>query len=183
MFYAKIRRHDIANGEGVRCSLFVSGCTFHCKGCFNPELQSFKYGKPYTEDTKKEIMDIISEPEVKGLSLLGGDPLCQERKGLEHILELVKLVKRKKKDVWIWSGYSWEEIFYDPPGERPIEVTLRRRIVSLSDVFVDGQFIEAQADRFLVWKGSANQRVIDVQASLAAGEIVEKKGRDRHERL
>lgn len=170
MNYASIRNNDIANGEGVRVSLFVSGCTFHCPGCFNPEAQGFNFGQHYTTDTMLEIFGLLKQPTISGLSLLGGDPLCQRPHGISKLMELCSLTHSMHKTVWLWTGYRWEDIF---SSENPDHLTLyRKELLSNCDVVIDGPFKEELADRKLVWRGSANQRVIDVQASLRAGLVV-----------
>ena len=110
MKYASIKKMDISNGEGIRVSLFVSGCNFHCPGCFNEEVQSFDYGKNYTQATEDLILKEVSKPHIKGLSLLGGDPLWQDMDGLKQLRQLVQKVHDLDKTVWIWSGFTWEEL-------------------------------------------------------------------------
>lgn len=174
MNYASIRNNDIANGEGVRVSLFVSGCNFHCPGCFNQEAQDFEYGNQFTNETKEEIIKMVSEPTISGLSILGGDPMCQDFKGITHLLALCNRVHMLGKTVWIWSGYTFSELYERIPGTRcPKNGLMRYFLMCTSDVFVDGPFIQELADRKLVWRGSSNQRVIDVKASLRSGFVVE----------
>lgn len=173
MNYAAIRNNDIANGEGVRVSLFVSGCNFRCPGCFNPEAQDFGYGRPFTDETKEDIIKMVSEPTISGLSILGGDPMCQDEEGIDKLLSLCNRVHRLGKTVWTWSGYTFEELYDKIPGTRyPKNGLLKYFLLGVSDVFVDGPFIQELANRKLVWRGSSNQRVIDVQASLRAGSVV-----------
>ncbi len=170
MNYAAIRNHDIANGEGVRTSLFVSGCTNHCPGCFNPEAQDFEYGKLFTTDTLFELSAMLKEPTVSGLSILGGDPMCQKPHGIACLIELCKITKNMGKTVWLWTGFLWEDLFnnnhYNNVG------ILKQELLMCCDVVVDGPFIEAQADRALKWRGSANQRVIDVHETIRQGQII-----------
>lgn len=111
MNYAAIHNHDIANGEGVRTSLFVSGCTNHCPGCFNPEEQDFSFGKPYTDQTEQKILSLITDPIISGLSILGGDPLCQDIYGLGQLIALCRKTHMIGKNVWLWTGFEWEHIF------------------------------------------------------------------------
>lgn len=167
MNYASIRNKDIANGEGVRVSLFVSGCNFHCPGCFNPEAQDFNYGMPFTHDTKEQLLKMVAERTISGLSILGGDPLCQNIYGLMLLSRICRCVHRLGKSVWLWTGYRWEDVMnLDSRYSHQID------LLSHCDVVVDGPFRQEFADRKLVWKGSSNQRVIDVQASLRAGSVV-----------
>lgn len=170
MNYSSIRNNDIANGEGVRVSLFVSGCHFHCPGCFNPEAQSFEYGERFDSKVAERIVQMVSEPTISGLSILGGDPLCQDDAGLMMLSMLCNRVRYKGKTVWLWTGYTWEDIFSLPC--RDIQHQYQKFLAADCDVVVDGQFKQELADRKLVWRGSANQRVIDVQASLRAGQII-----------
>lgn len=169
MNYGVIKPCDIANGEGVRVSLFVSGCRFHCKGCFNQEAQDFNYGHPYTEATEKQILTLASGPYISGLSILGGDPLWQDNGGIEQLQQLVYRVHSIGKTVWLWTGFSWEDIHWEdfcPPCQ----------LVDSCDIVVDGPFIEELKVLSLVWRGSSNQRVIDVQATLRSGQIQIYKG-------
>lgn len=170
MNYASIRNNDIANGEGVRVSLFVSGCDFHCPGCFNPEAQNFEYGGRFDSTAIELIMTMVSEPTISGLSILGGDPLCQDDAGLMALSMLCNRVRYRGKSVWLWTGFTWEDIFSLPC--RNTQHQFQKFLVSDCNVVVDGPFIQELADRKLVWRGSANQRVIDVQASLRAGSVV-----------
>lgn len=167
MNYASIRNNDIANGEGVRVSLFVSGCNFHCPGCFNPEAQDFDYGKPFTHEAKERLLKMISERTISGLSILGGDPLCQDVYGLMLLSRLCRCVHRLGKTVWLWTGYKWEDVMsFDS------RYTYHIDLLSHCDVVVDGLFKQELADRKFVWRGSSNQRVIDVQASIQTGHVV-----------
>lgn len=171
MNYAKIIPFDLANGNGIRIALFVSGCNSHCPGCFNPELQDFIYGKEFSESTKERALSLLSNPYVAGLSILGGDPLWQDEQGLTELIDLVHQVKNLGKTVWLWSGLTWETVM-KASGESSIEVRLRQQLVESCDVFVDGPFIESLKDLRLKWRGSSNQRVIDVQKSLKDGKVV-----------
>ena len=164
MNYASIRNNDIANGEGVRVSLFVSGCNFHCPGCFNPEAQSFEYGEHFDSTVAERIVQMVSEPTISGLSILGGDPLCQGVDGLITLSMLCNRVRLRGKTVWLWTGFTWEDVFALPC--RSTQHQYQKFLV------IDGPFKQELADRKLVWKGSSNQRVIDVQTSLRAGHVV-----------
>lgn len=173
MRYSGIKQFDMANGEGIRTSLFVTGCNFHCKDCFNPEAQDFKYGKPYTEETEAQILEMVANPHVKGLSILGGDPLWQDKDGLEQLINLVDKVHTLKKTVWLWSGFTWEKVCPIVSLDFINVVEWNREcLVKRCDVFIDGQFEAAKKDLSLKWRGSSNQRVIDVQRSIEANEVV-----------
>lgn len=158
MRYGKINKTDIANGPGVRVSLFVSGCRNRCKGCFNPETWSFDYGESFTMRTIEEILEALSPDYIAGLSILGGDPF--ESENILGVLELCYEAKRlyPDKTIWIYTGYLYED-FKDLP------------IMEYIDVLVDGPFIEALKDISLKFKGSSNQRIIDVQASRSSGSV------------
>lgn len=160
MKYASIKKMDISNGEGIRVSLFVSGCNFHCPGCFNEEVQSFDYGKNYTQATEDLILKEVSKPHIKGLSLLGGDPLWQDIDGLKQLRQLVQKVHNLGKTVWIWSGFTYENLL-DGSGLSE-EANERILLVRDCDVFVDGFFEYDKKDLSLAWRGSRNQRVIDM---------------------
>ena len=168
MNYASIRRMDISNGEGIRVSLFVSGCCSNCPGCFNKEAQSFDYGKPYTDETEREILDLVSGEHVDGLSILGGDPLWQDDSGIQALISLVAKTHKLGKDVWLWSGFTWESVMN---ANSSIE-KCRKQLVESCDVFIDGPFEEANKDLSLHWRGSSNQRVINVKESLRQNQIV-----------
>lgn len=168
MNYGEIKKFDIANGEGVRVSLFVSGCTHHCKGCFNAETWSFDYGKPYTGETEDEIIAALDNKFITGLSLLGGEPF--EPDNQRALLPLLRRVKEKfpEKSIWCYSGYLYDEELKKDSRAR-CEVT--DEMISLIDVLVDGEFIEGLKDISLAYKGSSNQRIIDIQKSLQTGKI------------
>ena len=164
MNFADIKRVDVANGPGVRVSLFVSGCTHRCPGCFNPETWDFAFGAPFGEEQLREILTLLDRPYIRGLSLLGGEPFEPENQGT--VLELVRRVRRElpQKDVWCYTGYLYEAQAAGLVGEHS------RDLLAELDVLVDGPFVEAQKDLKLRFRGSANQRILDVPASLAAGE-------------
>lgn len=173
MRYSTIKQFDIANGEGIRTSLFVTGCNFHCKGCFNPEAQDFTYGKPYTKETEVQILEMVSNPHIKGLSILGGDPLWQCEKDLFVLSRLALAVRQMGKTVWLWSGFTWEEVFHNDVDLLADEKEFYREcLICNCDVWVDGQFETDKKDLSLKWRGSSNQRVIDVGKSLIANEVV-----------
>ena len=169
MNYATIKKHDIANGTGIRVSLFVSGCTHHCKGCFNPETWDFNYGSEYTEATENEILQALAPSYIKGLTLLGGEPF--EPQNHPTLLKLCKKVKEQypNKTIWCYTGYNYEmDILAGRLGDHEITDAL----IHLIDVLVDGPFVEAKKDLRLRFKGSSNQRIIDVPKSLEHDEIV-----------
>lgn len=165
MNYAKIRNYDIANGEGVRTSLFVSGCTNHCPGCFNPEEQDFNFGEKYTWQQTLEIAKLIEDPVISGLSILGGDPLCQDKEGLCNLIFLCDVVRDMGKTVWLWTGFLWENIM-------AANNSCQKELLACCNVVIDGPFVQVLSDRALKWRGSANQRVIDVQRTLQQRKII-----------
>lgn len=169
MNYGEIKKCDIANGEGVRTSLFVSGCTHHCKGCFNPDTWSFDFGKPYTAETEQEIMDSLRPDYIDGLSLLGGEPF--EPANQRELVKLLRKVRTElpRKNVWCYTGYLFDSELLSPSRAR-CEYT--DEMLSMIDILVDGEFVEAKKNISLAFKGSENQRIIDVQKSLASGEVV-----------
>lgn len=169
MNYAEIKNCDIANGPGVRVSLFVSGCTHHCPGCFNREAWDFDYGQPFTQETIQRILTLLKPTYIRGLTLLGGEPFEPENQG--PVLELLRQLRAQypNKSVWAFSGYLFDrDILSGRLG--PWEIT--REYLSYLDVLVDGPFIEAKKNLALRFRGSENQRLIDVPASLASGQIV-----------
>ena len=160
MNYGLIKKTDIADGVGVRVSLFVSGCTHHCKGCFNSETWDFQYGKPYTKETEEEIIRLLEPDFIQGFTLLGGEPFEPENQA-----ELVKLLKRiretyPKKDIWCYSGYLYD-VDMIPGGKVYTEVT--EEMLSYIDVLVDGKFVEELKDITLVFRGSSNQRILHLK--------------------
>jgi len=167
--YAVIKNCDIANGPGVRVSLFVSGCTHRCKGCFNEVAWDFGYGEPFTQQTIDTILKMLAPAHIKGLTLLGGEPF--EPQNQEPIVDLLRQVKEKypEKSIWAFSGYLMDkDILAGRLG--PWEVT--EEFLRYLDVLVDGPFVEAKKDLTLRFRGSSNQRLIDVPATLIKGEIV-----------
>lgn len=169
MNYAEIKKCDVANGPGVRVSLFVSGCTHHCKECFNPETWDFNYGMPFTGSTEEEIIKYMEPEYIKGLTLLGGEPLehCNQQ-GLLPLLRKVKQIY-PEKNIWCFTGYDFEK---DVTGHMLGEWEETKEMLSYIDVMVDGEFMADKKDLNLVFKGSSNQRTIMVQESMACGEIV-----------
>jgi anaerobic ribonucleoside-triphosphate reductase activating protein len=153
----------MVDGEGVRCSLYVSGCLFACEGCFNEAVWSFRYGTPYTAELEDRILADLAQPYVQGLTLLGGEPFLNTGVCLEVVGRMRRELGRTK-DVWAWSGYTFEELLADSEDK----LALLREV----DVLVDGRFREDLKDLRLQFRGSSNQRLIDVPASLAAGEAV-----------
>lgn len=166
MNYATIKNCDIANGPGVRVSLFVSGCTHHCKGCFNEEAWDFSFGQPFTEDTIQEILGMLRPSHIRGLTLLGGEPFePQNQAGVVALLRRIK-AEMPEKTIWAFSGYLFDkDILSGRLGDT-------REYLSYLDVLVDGPFVESKKNLSLRFRGSENQRLIDVPASLAAGEVV-----------
>ena len=163
MYYGKIKKTDIANGPGVRVSLFVSGCRNHCKGCFQPETWSFNYGQEYDGvNTTNEIIEALSPEYISGLSILGGDPI--ERENISEVVTLCNLVKHlyPDKTIWLYTGYNYEDIAEMYPN-----------ILEVIDVMVDGPFVEELKDISLVFRGSSNQRIINVPESVRSGRVVE----------
>ncbi len=169
MNYATIKYNDIANGLGVRTSLFVSGCTHRCKGCFNSEAWDFNFGKPFTTEVENQIINSLNSDYIDGLSLLGGEPF--EPSNQNALLPFIKRVKEiyPNKSIWCYTGYLFDEELLKPSRATTV-YTLE--MLKYIDVLVDGKFVEELKDITLLFKGSKNQRVIDVQKSLGKGEIV-----------
>ena len=177
MNYATIKNCDIANGPGVRVSLFVSGCTHRCPGCFNEVAWDFDYGRPFTDEVMDSILEMLRPSYVRGLTLLGGEPFEPQNQGA--VVELLRRIRRElpKKSIWAFSGYLFDrDILSGRLGDTS-------EYLSYLDVLVDGPFVEAKKNLSLRFRGSENQRIIDVPKSLAAGEVIlwedwqgEKKG-------
>ena len=169
MNYAGIKKLDVANGPGLRVTLFVSGCTHHCKGCFNKETWDFNYGEPFTEEVEEEVMKELRRPQVAGLTLLGGEPF--ERVNQQGLLPLVRKAKKEfpEKPLWCFTGYDFEK---DILGRMVTEWEETKELLSFIDILVDGKFVEELKDLNLKFKGSSNQRTIRVQESLKQGKIV-----------
>lgn len=161
MRYNKVRKMDVSNGPGVRVSVFMQGCIFNCKNCFNPETHDFNGGKEFTDEIIDKIIELCKKDEIVGLSILGGEPLHPNN--IEGSTKLARAFKDAcpNKNLWIWSGFTWE--------------TLKdKEIMKYADVLVDGQYMDDLHDFRLKWRGSSNQRVINVQESLKKGEIVKE---------
>ena len=181
MRYVSMRNLDISNGEGVGVSLFVQGCPFHCKNCFNSETWDFNGGKEWTEKTKNKFMELIDRPYIKRVSFLGGE--CLAEQNLDGVLDLIKEIRISfpEKSIWLYTGFEWNSLmakicqstFPDKDSERIIEIHKKRQeIISLCNIVVDGEYIDEQKDLTLKWRGSKNQRVIDVQQTLKQGKVV-----------
>lgn len=169
MNYATFRTHDVANGPGVRVSLFVSGCTHRCRGCFNAEAWDFSYGDAYTEELEKRVLDALSPSYIKGFSLLGGEPFEPSNQAvLAGLLEKIKAVY-PEKTVWCYTGYDFEK---DILAGKLGDPSVTKRMIDNIDVLVDGEFVEEKKDLSLRFRGSSNQRIIDVRRSLEDGETV-----------
>lgn len=171
MYYGSIKKTDIANGVGVRVSLFVSGCTHHCKECFNPETWNFEYGNPFTKETEDEIIKALKPSFVEGLTLLGGEPM--EPQNQVVLLQLVERVKETypEKNIWCYTGYTLEkDLIFGAQSRARCEVT--DALLHHIDVLVDGEFQIENKDIRLKFRGSSNQRIIDVQESLKQKQVV-----------
>ena len=164
MKYNKIRKMDISNGPGVRVSVFMQGCVFNCKNCFNPETHDFNAGKEFTDETIDKILDLCKNDYIVGLSILGGEPL--HPKNIEGSTKLAKKFKETfpQKNLWVWSGYLFEEYLKD------------KEIINYIDILVDGQYNDDLHSPILKWKGSSNQRVIDIKKTLKKDKIVLYEG-------
>ena len=160
MRYNKIRKMDIADGPGVRVSIFMQGCTFNCKNCFNPETHDFNGGKEFTDDTISRVLTLCENDNVEGLSILGGEPMHPTN--IEGTTRLAKAFKEMfpDKTLWVWSGFQFDKDLKD------------KEVMKYIDVLVDGQYVDELHDFTLKWKGSSNQRVIDVQKSLKEKKVV-----------
>ncbi len=169
MYYSEIKKCDIANGPGVRVTLFVSGCTHHCEGCFNEMTWDFQYGKPFTDETIELILDALSPEHVAGLTLLGGEPM--EYVNQQGLLPLLRAVRKQypEKTIWCYSGYRFEDDILHNFCEKWQET---REFLSYLDILVDGEFILEKKNISLQFRGSENQRIILVQESLKSGRVV-----------
>jgi len=168
MKYGEIKNCDIANGEGVRISLFVSGCTHHCKGCFNAETWDFNYGKPFTTEVEEQLLSDLKPGYIAGLTLLGGEPF--EPVNQRALIGFVRKVREQlpEKTIWCYSGYTYDKDLI-PGGKAYCECT--DELISMLDVLVDGEFVEELKDIRLTFRGSSNQRIIDVKKTLENGEV------------
>lgn len=169
MNYAEIKKTDIANGTGVRVSLFVSGCTHHCKDCFNSEAWDFRYGREFTQETEQELLEALKPEFIAGLSLLGGEPFEPENQ--RRLLPFLKRVRETypQKTIWCYTGYLFDRELLSESRAR-CEAT--DEMLSLIDVLVDGEFVAEQKNISLKFRGSENQRIIDVQKSLSRGSVI-----------
>ena len=160
MRYNVIRKMDISNGPGVRVSIFMQGCAFHCKNCFNPETWDFNGGKEFSQNTIDEVLDLCDKKQVKGLSILGGEPMHPNN--IEATTKLAKAFKERfpDKNIWAWSGFKFDEDLKD------------KEVMKYIDVLVDGRYVDELHNPALKWKGSSNQRVINVQESLKAHKVI-----------
>lgn len=161
MKYNKIRKMDISNGPGVRVSIFMQGCAFHCKNCFNPETWDFDKGLEFCDETIQKVLELCDRPQIKGLSILGGEPLHPDN--IDGTTKLAMYFKNKfpNKDIWLWTGFQFENL-------------KNKEIMNYIDTLVDGQFKEECFNPTLKWRGSTNQRVIDVQQSLKEDTVVSR---------
>ena len=162
MRYNTIRQTDISNGPGIRVSIFMQGCVFHCKNCFNPDTWDFKAGNEFTDETIEKVLNLCEPSYIKGLSILGGEPM--HPKNIEGTTKLARMFKERfpDKTIWSWTGYTFDDI-------------KDNEVFKYIDVLVDGRFVDELRNPNLKWKGSSNQRVIDVQKSLKKGEVVLSK--------
>ena len=189
MRYAQIRELDISNGEGVGVALFVQGCRFACKNCFNPDTWDFNGGKEWTQDIEDKLIELSNKPYIKRLSILGGEPLANENlDGVLHLVDRFRL-SFPNKSIWIYSGFTWNTI-WDDTLKKMVEngigglslseecentlrlVEKRRNIISLCDVMIDGKYIDSQRNPSKKWAGSDNQKVINIRQSIQKGEVI-----------
>ena len=169
MYYSNIKKWDIADGAGVRVTIFVSGCTNCCPGCFQPETWDFHYGRPHTDETKEEILKALDADYIQGLTLLGGEPMEPENQKV--LVELLKEMRKRLpgKDVWCYTGFTYETDLR-PGGAKYCDVT--GELLGLLDVLVDGRYVQEKRNLMLAFRGSENQRVIDMKETLKRGETV-----------
>jgi len=169
MHYGEIKNCDIANGEGVRVSLFVSGCTNHCEHCFQPQTWDFEYGQPFTAETEEYLLSLLTPDYISGLTLLGGEPFEPANQAV--LLPFLRRVREQlpKKNIWAFSGFTYEEL--TTPGSY-CHCQATEEILSMVDVLVDGRFVEELKDISLRFRGSSNQRLIDMNATRQAGQII-----------
>lgn len=172
--YAQIRECDVSNGDGIGVALFVQGCRFHCKNCFNPNTWDFNGGKKWTQEAEKKFIELANRPYIKRISVLGGEPLADEN--MDDVLNLVNEIRIScpKKSIWIYSGYTINEIFpIEIEDNAKMETIIKRQqIIKQCDVLVDGRYIDSMRDISLKWRGSANQKVINIQESLKKNKLV-----------
>ena len=181
MNYAQIRSMDISNGEGIGVSLFVQGCDFHCKNCFNSETWEFSKGQEWNDKTKNQFLKLIETPFIQRVSILGGEPLHPQN--VQNVLKIVDEIRVSypTKNIWLYTGYTWEEIWIKDnikTGDKVKDMreksikNLRRQVVRMCDVLIDGRYVDELRDISLHWRGSSNQRVINVQETLKQNQIV-----------
>ena len=176
MNYAQIRSMDISNGEGIGVSLFVQGCDFHCKNCFNSETWEFSKGHEWYDKTKNKFLKLIEKPFIQRISILGGEPL--HPKNVQNVLKIVDEIRVSypAKNIWLYTGYTWEQIMHpvitDINSEQLKMLQMRKELASKCDVLIDGRYIDELRDVSLHWRGSSNQRVINVQETLKQNQIV-----------
>ena len=173
MNYLKIEHNSISNGPGVRVVLWVSGCTLHCQDCHNPESWDYNTGELFDNIARQELFDALSNPWIKGITFSGGHPL--ENKNVEDVYLLIKEIREKfpTKDIWLYTGYTWEQIFPEVCLDIfNVNNEYRKAAVKMCDVIVDGPYIEEQRDITLKFRGSKNQRLVDVNKTLEQKEIV-----------
>ena len=171
MYYGAIKKNDIANGEGIRTSLFVSGCRNKCKNCFNPQTWAFDYGMPFTDSVAEEIFKTFENPVLRGITIIGGEPMEPENQ--TGILPFLEEFKKRfpDKNVWIYTGNLYEELC-GVPGSHPKCLDITERILELTDILVDGRYLEEEKSLGLRFRGSKNQRIIDVKQTRKSGKIV-----------
>lgn len=177
MNYAQMRSMDISNGEGIGVSLFVQGCDFHCENCFNSETWDFSKGQEWNEKTKNQFLKLVEKPFIQRVSILGGEPL--HPKNVQNVLKIVDEIRVSypTKNIWLYTGYTWEQIMYpivtdDLNFERDYIIKARKELVSKCDVLIDGRYVDELRDVSLHWRGSSNQRVINVQETLKQNKII-----------
>ena len=176
MNYAQMRSMDISNGEGIGVSLFVQGCDFHCKNCFNSETWNFSKGQEWNDKIKNQFLELIEKPFIQRVSILGGEPL--HPKNVQNVLKIVDEIRVSypTKNIWLYTGYTWEEIMTpiisDINSKQLKILQMRKELVSKCNVLIDGRYIDELRDVSLHWRGSSNQRVINVQETLKQKQIV-----------
>lgn len=187
--YAQIRNLDLSNGEGIGVALFVQGCQFRCPNCFNPETWNFNGGKEWTEEIEDKFLELVTKPYIKRISILGGDPLYEENlDGVLNLINKIRLLFGHTKTIWLYTGYKilsidsqYQKVIFDRINEDIVEqfsfksvisINKRSDIAAMCDVIIDGRYIDSQRDITLPYRGSKNQRLINIQQSLQKGEVV-----------
>ena len=172
MKYSDYYDCDICNGNSVGMSLFVSGCPFHCKECFNPEAWDFNYGKEWILDVEEKFLDLVGREYIKRVSFLGGSPLCD--RNICEVFEIIKKIRERypEKEIWVYTGYIWEAIISGNLSDDYTKTIARKDLLKYIDVLVDGPFVNEKKDLTIAFRGSSNQRIIDVKKSLESGEVV-----------